>query len=201
MGLLLVAEEVLYPGARRRELAAKRDRLLGHDREALQQGGVAVGELAGRGQRAGAGEEELDALVRQRSLRQEAQRACEPACGSRGCARRDLLSGQNGDGGHVALARAALDVVCARWRGGAPRHERFGAALVRAQPPAAWRGLVDRPSHERVPEAKAAGHVGMANEVERQQLVESLHGRCLAYRRRGGRQLGLEWVACHRRPL
>src|SRR6266545_5982278 len=100
--------------------------------------------------------EQPDALIRPRARREETQRTCEPACGSRGGARCDLLSSfaEDGDGGHVALTRAALDVVRARWRGGAPRRERLGAALVRAQPPAAWSGLVDRPSHERVPEAK-----------------------------------------------
>src|SRR5215207_2625797 len=165
MGLLLLAEEVLDPGACSCEPGAQCDRVLGHDCEALEQCGVAVGELSGRGQSTGAGEEEPDALIRPRARREETQRTCEPACGSGGGARCDLLSSfaEDGDRSHVALARAALDVVCARWRRGARRHERFGAALVRAQPPAAWRGLVNRPSHERVTEAKAAGHVGMAN--------------------------------------
>src|SRR5215217_1680020 len=168
MGLLLLAEEVLDSGACSCEPGAQCDRVLGHDREALEQCGVAVGELAGRGQSTGAREEELDALIRPRARREETQRTREPACGSRGGTRCDLLSSfaEDGDGGHVALARAALDVVCARWRGGAPRRERLSTALVRAQAPAAWRGLVDRPSHERMPETKAAGHVGVANDVE-----------------------------------
>ena len=79
--------------------------------------------------------------------------------------------------------------------------ERLGAALVRAQSPTAGRRLVDRPSNERVPEAEAAGHLGLANEVEPQQLVEGLERRRLGDRRGGGRKLGLERVAGHRCPL
>ena len=62
----------------------------------------------------------------------------------------------------------------------APRAaERVGAALVRAEAPAGRRRLVDRPPNERMPEAKAAWHLGLANEVEPQQLVEGLERRRL----------------------
>src|SRR4051794_1868529 len=159
--------------------------------------------MAGRRQRPRTGDEEVDALRRRRRRREETQRAFEPPCGSRGGARGDLLSSlaQDGDGGHVALARAALYVVRARWGRGTTRRERLGAALMRTEPPSVWCCLVDGSAHERVPEAKAAGDVRVADEVERQQIVKCLDGRCLGYRRRGCRQLGLERVACHRGPL
>ena len=83
----------------------------------------------------------------------------------------------------VALARRALDVMGARRRRGAPRRERLGAPLVGAQPPAAGRGLVDRAPNERMPEAEAPRHVGGANEIEPQELVDRVHRRRLGRRR------------------
>ncbi len=95
--------------------------------------------------------------------------------------------------------RAERSTWCARSVAGAPRDgERLGAPLVSAQSPAAGRRLVDGPSNERVPEAKAAGHLGLTNEVELQQLVQRLERRSLGHRRGGRRKLGLERVARHR---
>lgn len=48
MGLLVAAEQVLDAGTGRREPHPQRDRVGRDERDALQQGGVAVGELAGR---------------------------------------------------------------------------------------------------------------------------------------------------------
>ena len=50
-------------------------------------------------------------------------------------------------------------------------------------------------------EAKAAGHVGGANEIELQELVDGVHRRRLRHGGRGRRQFGLEWIARHRRSF
>src|SRR6266508_2283855 len=52
-----------------------------------------------------------------------------------------------------------------------------------------------------MPEAKPTGHVGLANEVEPQQLVQGLERRSLGGRRGGRRELGFERVAGDRRAL
>ena len=92
----------------------------------------------------------------------------EPGRGAGGRALCDGVAGltESRDGGRVPLPRRALDVVRALRRGCTAGGERLGAALVGAQPPAAGRRLVDRAPDERVPEAKAARHLGLANEVE-----------------------------------
>ena len=71
----------------------------------------------------------------------------------------------------VALARGALHMVRAFGRECTAGCERFGAPLMCAHSPRRRRRLVDGPPDEWVPEAKAAWHVGLANEVEVQQLV------------------------------
>ena len=71
-------------------------------------------------------------------------------------------------------------------------------ALVRQQPPAAQRALVDGTAHERVTEAEAARDVGVADEVAAQEVVERGHRDLLAHAGRRGGQLGLERVARHR---
>ena len=65
-------------------------------------------------------------------------------------------------------------MVGAVGRGRTESRERGGAPLVRPQAPAAGRRVVDRPPDERVPEAKPAGHVRLANEVEPQEFVKCL---------------------------
>jgi hypothetical protein len=91
-----------------------------------------------------------------------------PLCGACRCERCGCLAGlaQNGDCAEVSFARAALDVVSARRRARSARGERFGAALVCAEPPGAGRGLVDGAPDERVPEAEASRHLGGANEID-----------------------------------
>ena len=109
--------------------------------------------------------EELDALLRRRGLREEAQCVAEPARGARRRQTGRTLArlAQDCDGGDVTLTRRSLDVVRARRRRGAARCKRLGAPLVGTQPPAARRRLVDRTPDERVPEAKAPWDVGLAN--------------------------------------
>ena len=79
--------------------------------------------------------------------------------------------------------------------------QRLRAALVRAEAPAARRGVVDRSSHERVAEAETTRNVGMAHEVAAQQLVERRERGRLRDCRRRGYQLGLERVARDGRAL
>ena len=127
----------------------------------------------------------------------------KPGCGAR---RRALCHGVAGlaesrDGGRVPPPRGTLDMMRALDGGCTAGAERLGAPLVRAQSPAAGRRLVDRPPDERMPEAKAARHLGLPNEVELQQLVQGLEHRRLGGRCGGGSQLRLERVAGYRCPL
>ena len=175
----------------------------GHQRDALKQGGVAVGELAGRDQCPGPGEEELDTRIGRRGVGQEPERVSKPGCGARGRALRHGLARltESRDGGRVPLPRRTLDMMRALYGGCTAGGERLGAPIVSAQSPAAGRRLVDRPPDERMPEAKAARHLGLPNEVELQQLVQGLERRRLGGRRGGRGQLGFERVAGYRRPL
>ncbi len=203
VGLLVSPEEALHPGARRRDCRAEGARLLRDDRDRLQQRLMAVGEMPRRRQRPGTGEQKLDALLRRRGLREQPQRRAEPPRGAFGREPCRCLAGlaQDGDGGDVALARRPLDVVGARRCRHSPRRERLGAPLVGPEPPAAGSGLVHRAPDERVSEAEASRHVGGANEIELQELVDCVHRRRLRGRGRGGRQFGLEWIARHRRSF
>ena len=74
----------------------------------------------------------------------------------------------------VALPPGPRNVVGAFCRRGAECLERGGAPFMRAQAPARGRRLIDGPSDERVPEAKPAGYVGLANEVEPEEGVQRL---------------------------
>ena len=178
--LLLSSEERFH---RRRTLGraspAARGDCPGRSRAASSSALVAVGETAGRRQRPA------------RASRSSTRSSAGAVCGSRrsaspnqcaalaGASRDGFLAGlaQDGDGADVALARRALDVVGARRRRGAARRERLGAPLVGAEPPAAGGRLVDRAPDERMPEAEAPRHVGGADEVELQELVDGVHRR------------------------
>src|SRR5918996_2124357 len=160
-------------------------------------------ELTGRDKRLRAGQEELDARLGRRAIGQEPERVSKPGRGARGRARCHGVAGltESRDGPGVAVSRGRLNMMGALYGGGTARGERLGAALVRAQSPTAGRRLIDRPSNERMPEAKAARYLGLANEVELQQLVQGLECRRLGGRRGGGGQLGLERIAGYRCPL
>lgn len=134
---------------------------------------------------------------------QEPERVSEPGCGARGRALCHSVAGltESRDGGRVPLPRRTLDMMRALYGGCSAGGERLGAPLVRAQSPAGGRRPVDRPPDERMPEAKAARHLGLPNEVELQQLVQGLERRRLGGRRGGGGQLGFERVAGYRGPL
>ncbi len=162
---------------------------------------MALCELTRGGEAAGACQQQRDALFARRRLREQAaERGPEPPRGARRREAGGRLAGlaQDLDGGEVALAGQALDVVGARRRRRAACRERLGASLVGAQPPAAPGGLVDPPSDQGVPEAKPPWHVRLADEIELQELVDGVHRRLLGRGRRGRGQLGLEGVTRHR---
>ena len=156
-----------------------------------------LGEVSAGGQRSRAREQELDPLVGGRVVGEKSKRDREPVC----CARRRSMgaafpaSRNVATAACVALLSGALDVVCALRRADTAGRERVGAPLVSAEPPPAGRRLVDRAPHERMPEAKAAGHVGLANQVEAQQLVHGIECRRLVDRRCSRRELRVERIA------
>jgi hypothetical protein len=92
-------------------------------------------------------------------------------------------------------------VVSARRRCRTTRRKRLGAPSVGTQPPASGGRLVGRTPHKGVPEAEAAGHVGVPDEIEVQELVDCVHRLGFGRRSSGRRQLGIEWIARHRRAL
>ena len=139
MRVVVLAEQALDPCAACGEPCSEIDRFVRHDRQALLQRAMAVLIAAGRSQRFGAGEEELDALFARRALGEQAKRRLEPARSARGRAVCGCVAGLPGGlrRRRGRPAGRALDVVGARGCRRAARRERVGAALVRAEPPAA----------------------------------------------------------------
>ena len=72
------------------------------------------------------------------------------------------------------------------------------APFVGTQQPSGRSRLVDRPSQERVPEAEAAGYVGLPDQGGRQELVEGRECDLLGRPGCRGRQLRLERITDHR---
>ena len=138
--------------------------------DGLQQRVMAVGEVPGRGQRARAGEQKLDALLCRRVLGQQPQRVAEPARSALRCEPRGAGARlpQERDSVGVPFACGALDVVRSSRCACSARRERVAAPLVRVESPTRGRRLVDRAADERMPEAEAPRHVGGSNEVELQ---------------------------------
>jgi hypothetical protein len=89
-------------------------------------------------------------------------------------------------------------MVSTRHRCRAALGERLCAPLVRPQPPAASRRLIDSAADERVSEAETSGYVGGTDEIKLQELVDCMHGRRLGCGGGGRRQFWLEWIARHR---
>ena len=81
---------------------------------------------------------------------------------------------------------------------GPSRQERLGRSLVGSDSPAARCRLVHRATHDRMAEAEPSRHVGRADDVAREQLVDGLHRLLLADVGGRCRHLGLEGIA--RRP-
>ena len=108
---------------------------------------------------------------------------------------------QQGDRLLVPGRGALLDVPRAIGRGRAQAPERRGGARVRRDAPARARGLIDRPADERVPEGEPARHVGRADEVALQQVVERVEGGLGVELRHGPCEIGLERLARDRRGV
>ena len=167
--LLVTAEQAFDAGAGDRQPNPQRGRVGGDDAHALEQGRVALGEPAGGGERAA--ERASSSSTRSPRARPRGGSAARASnqraalAGAR-CAAASPASRSVADRGPIALARGELDVVGAGRRGRASPEQALGAPLVRAEPPAAGRRLVDRSADERVPEAKAPRHVRVAHEVE-----------------------------------
>src|SRR5918995_2698452 len=169
----MMAEQMLYAGTGSREPDAKRDGILRDEPHALDERGMTFREVPAGGQSARACEEELDPLLGRDPRREESERACEPMGSARGGAMRGRLPGlaQRGNRRCVALSARSLDVVRAFDGAGAASRERIGAPLVRAKSPRCRRRLVDRAPDKGVAETKAAGYVGLTNEVEAPGVV------------------------------
>ena len=161
-------------------------------------------KLAVAASAAALGEQQLDALLGRRVVRQQAQRArrtsARRSSGAR-CAAASPASRRSATAPR-RLPRADCSTWCARAVAPAPRAA--SASALRSCAPSrqrAGRGLVDGTAHERMPEAEAPRHVGRADEVETQQLVERIERRGVARGRGRRRELGLERVAGHGRAL
>jgi hypothetical protein len=108
---------------------------------------------------------------------------------------------QQRDRGVVSRPGRLLHVIGLDPRGGVAARERRRRALVRAEPPGRRGGVVHRPAHERVAEAEAppvarrADEIGGHEHVERDRRVARLEVRG------GGRELGVERIAGHRRAV
>src|ERR671911_49074 len=163
----MMAEQMLDSRTGSREPDAKRDGILRDELHALDERGMSFREVPAGGQSARACEEELDPLLGRCFRREESERACEPMGSARGGAMRGRLPGlaQRGNRRCVALSARALDGA------DAPSRERIGAPLVRAKSPRCRRRLVDRAPDKGVAETKAAGYVGLTNEVEAPGVV------------------------------
>ena len=83
----------------------------------------------------------------------------------------------------------------------AAHRKRLDAPLVGAQLPRARSGLVDGAPDEWVAEPEAPRHVGRADEIDVQELVDRVHRRGLGDGGCGSRQVQLEGIAGHRRSL
>ena len=86
------AEKMLDARARSGEADAQRLRFLGDDVHALEERCMAFAELAGRSERFGTRQQQLDAPVVGRSRRKETEGRSEPACGAPRCTRGRRLS-------------------------------------------------------------------------------------------------------------
>jgi hypothetical protein len=69
---------------------------------------------------------------------------------------------------------------------------------VRPEPPAASGRFVNSTPDERMAETEPSWYLGGPDEVKPQELVDGMHPRCLSRGGGRGRQLWLEWIACHR---
>ena len=135
MGRLVETEEMLRPGAGGGEPDPQRDGVGGDELGALEQGGMALGEVAAGRERARAREEKLDPVRRGGIVSEQPQRICVPPGGALRGSVGGFLAGlaEDGDGPRVPLSAGALDVVCAF--GGGCSAARPGRAALRSCAP------------------------------------------------------------------
>ena len=79
--------------------------------------------------------------------------------------------------------------------------QHVSASGVRTESPSRRRRLVHRSAHQRVAEPEPARHLGAANKIEAQQLINRFQRHHLRDRRGGRGEVGLEWVAGDCRTL
>ena len=117
----------------------------------------------------GAGEEQLDPLLRRRASTGSRRSASANQCAALAGASRTASSPASRRTAAAATSpsRAERSTWWARAAADAPRSgERRGATLVGAEPPAGGGRLVDRPANERMPEAEAPRDVGRPEQIE-----------------------------------
>ena len=170
----VATQQALHPREPDRETRTQHLVVAGHARLALDQRHAALVEAAAGCERLRVRQHQRDPLLGRSCRREQPERSRVPARSARGRALRGRVArlAERRDCREVAVASGALDVMGTCRRGGAALVERLRAALVRAQPPAAGRRLVHGAPDQRVAEAEAPRHVGLAHEVEAQQLVE-----------------------------
>ena len=173
VGVLVAPDPVLDGGAARGQLHAARDASAGAARSPR-----AGSRGRRRARRASA------APTRARRARRRAARRRPPAAAA--APRANQRAAASGARGAVAAPASSSRAIacssprladCSTWwarsAGPAPRAASASAARAwAAMPRPARRRLVDRPAHERVAEDEAARHLGRADEVEPEQVVE-----------------------------
>ena len=202
VGGAVAAEQVLARGAGGDQPGAHLGELRRDPAQQVLQRLQRLLQPAGRGQRGGQRQEELEAALPVVG-RQQAQGGGVPArrLGGRGRRGRVAGLGEHGGGRDVAGRGAALEVVRARGQRSARALQRRRGPRVGGEPPALPRRRVGRAAHDGMAEAVAARDARGGDEAAPDQLVERGEdgvARHLAGRR-GEVELGR--VAGHRRAL
>ena len=120
---------------------------------------------------------------------------CGRRCGVLGVARRRF---EQRDRVVVAGAREPLHVVGALRRRRPARGERGRGPLVSRDPPAGRCVVVHGAAHERVPKAECASRLGGTDQVRSHERVEQRERLGRLEAGGGGRDVGIERVACDR---
>ena len=201
MGGAVAAEQVLAGRARRDEADAQLAERRRDQRERLEQRRQGTLQLPGGRERSGQRHEQRQPVTT--ALGHQPQRGGEPADRAGRSAGGRLVPGgdQQRARGLVADLGAALDMVCARRERASAPLQRGRGTRVRSQPPALAGGLVDRATHERMPEPVSARDVRRRQQVRRHELVERRERDRLLELRRRGRQLEVRRIAGDRRAV
>ena len=191
------AEEVLRPGAGGGESDPQLDGIGGGELVALEQGGIALGEVAAGRERARARQEKLDPVRRGGIVSEQPQRSPVPPSRALRGTVGGFLAGlaQDGDGPGVPLPAGAFNMVGTFGGGCSTAAKGCGAPFVGTQEPTGRGGVVDGSPHEGVAEAESAGQVGPPDDTDGGQLVDGGERDGLDDSRGGGCELRLEGVA------